>query len=237
MIKFFLKKVKPVLPAPSAPISYEKKSYSQSGEDLIVKYILDLVGISQPTYIDVGAHHPFYLSNTALFYSLGCRGINIEPDPILFKEFVKCREQDINLNIGIAEKKGELDFFIISSPTLNTFSKKEAQRYKEEGEYEIVKTEKVEVDTINSIVDKYAKGKYPDFLNLDAEGVDDIILQSINFEKNSPAVICVETISFSNSGRGVKNTSLINFLQEKGYLLYADTNINSIFVRRNKWER
>ena len=44
-----------------------KNSYSQCGEDLIVEFILNGLKIKHPTYMDIGAHHPFYLSNTALF--------------------------------------------------------------------------------------------------------------------------------------------------------------------------
>ena len=44
-----------------------KKSYSQCGEDLIVKFIFDILNIKNPSYIDIGAHHPNYISNTALF--------------------------------------------------------------------------------------------------------------------------------------------------------------------------
>lgn len=101
---------------------YEKKSFSQSGEDLIVKFIIDNLGINKPTYIDIGAHHPYFISNTALFYKNGCRGINIEPDPPLFKVFLKYRKEDVNLNIGISDCNSESDFYIISASTLNTFS-------------------------------------------------------------------------------------------------------------------
>ncbi len=78
---------------------------------------------------------------------------------------------------------------------------------------------------------------FPDFLSLDAEGIDEIVLQSIDYKDNFPKVICVETISFSTVGRGKKNKKIISFLEEKGYLLYADTNINSIFVKKDLWER
>jgi hypothetical protein len=60
---------------------FEKKSFSQSGEDLIIDFIFNALGISRPSYIDIGAHHPYYLNNTAIFYLRGARGINIEPDP------------------------------------------------------------------------------------------------------------------------------------------------------------
>lgn len=59
---------------------FKKISYSQCGEDLIVSFIFNRLGILNPNYIDIGAHHPYKLSNTAFFYESGSRGINIEPD-------------------------------------------------------------------------------------------------------------------------------------------------------------
>jgi FkbM family methyltransferase len=214
-----------------------KKSYSQSGEDLIVKYIFDALGVQRPSYMDIGAHHPFYLNNTALFYENGSRGINIEPDPTLIRAFLDCRKEDINLNIGISDRQSVLDFYIINDPVLNTFSKEEAEGYGGEGEYQVVEKRKIEVDTVQSVIGKYREGKFPDFLTIDAEGVDEIVLKSVDFRNNFPLVICVETISFSNFGMGKKNLELIEFVKSLGYLLYADTNINSIFVRKEKWER
>jgi FkbM family methyltransferase len=214
-----------------------KKSYSQTGEDLIVKFIFDMLKISKPSYIDIGAHHPYYISNTALFHEHGSKGINIEPDPTLFPNFVKYRKNDINLDLGISNIEGELDFYIISTPTLNTFSKEEAEKYALEGSYKIKSIKKVKVSPLKSIIDKYAKGKFPQFLSLDAEGVDEIIIKEIDFENNYPLVICIETISFSTSGNGVKNTSMIKFLESNGYLVYADTYINTIFVKKSVWQK
>ncbi len=189
------------------------------------------------SYLDIGAHHPFFLSNTALFYERGCTGINIEPDPTLYKEFEIHREKDINLNIGIGQQKDIADFYIISTPTLNTFSEEEARKYSNEGDFHIKEVRKIVVDTLDNVLKEYSPNKFPEFLSLDAEGIDELILKSIDYENNFPTVICTETLSFSNSGHGIKNQEIISFLQQKGYLLYADTNINSIFVRRDAWLR
>jgi FkbM family methyltransferase len=214
-----------------------KKSYAQCGEDLIVKFIFDALGIQYPSYIDIGAHHPYYLSNTALLYENNCRGINIEPDPVLFKSFISQRKQDINLNVGIGAQCGTQDFYIFNEPTLNTFSKSDADKYKLEGNYSVVTTAMVKVETINDIIRQYSHGTFPDFMSLDAEGVDDIILKSINYQVSCPLVICVETLSFSNTGQGIKNERIIEFLKSNDYLVYADTNINTIFVRKDRWIR
>lgn len=211
-----------------------KSSYSQSGEDLIVKYIFDNLNIPKPTYIDIGAHHPFYLNNTALFYENGSRGINIEPDPILFEMFPKFRKEDINLNIGVGKEKGIADLYIISTPTLNTFSRDEAERYAQEGDYRITDILNVKIDTLKNVLQDYNDGRFPDFLNIDAEGIDEIIIRSIDLQHNYPLVICIETASFSTTGKGKKNTAIIDFLSQNGYRIYADTFLNTIFLKDNE---
>ena len=208
-----------------------KKSYSQCGEDLIVKFIFDSLSIAKPSYIDIGAHDPFLISNTALFNELGSRGINIDPDDNLLEKFKAVRSEDINLNIGVGPEKSKMELYIMSEKALNTFSKKEAENCVKEG-LEIIDTKSVDILTLDEIIIKYNNGIFPDFLSLDAEGFDFDILKSINFNQYYPKVICVETISFSKTGKGVKNQELIDFLLSKEYLLYADTHINSIFMHK-----
>lgn len=216
---------------------YSSLSFSQSGEDLIVRFIFSALGIAKPTFFDIGAHHPEYLSNTALFYRSGSRGINVEPDPNLFQAFTKERRQDINLNLGVGARQGKMDFYVMSSSTMNTFSEKDAEKLVHENHMEIKKVIPVPVDTISNIIERHSDGQFPDFLSLDVEGMDLEILQTIDYPHKCPKVICVETISFSTNGRGEKDSDICRFLQKQDYILYADTYINSIFVRRSLWER
>jgi hypothetical protein len=67
------------------------------------------------------------------------------------------------------------------------------------------------------------------------EGLDNAIIRSIDFELSKPSVVCLETISYSETGNGQKNKEIINFLIGKGYMIYADTYINTIFVEEEKW--
>jgi len=81
---------------------FYQKSYSQCGEDLIVNYIFNTMKIAHPTYLDIGAHHPCFLSNTYLFFRQGSRGVSIEPVPFLFSKIKRARGRDVNLNIGLS---------------------------------------------------------------------------------------------------------------------------------------
>lgn len=219
----------------AAGFSKGKRSFSQCGEDLLVNYVFNLRNIQYPTYLDIGANHPFFLSNTALFYLKGCRGVNIEANPGLIAEFKLFRSKDINLNIGVGPADDEMDFYVISDPTLSTFSKEEADQMIAAGKYAIQSVEKIKLTTVDKIVQQYCNGRFPDFLSIDVEGLDYDILCSIDFDKYWPKVICVEAAEYSPVGAGARRTDIIDFLVSKGYYEYANTNLNAIMVKNEFW--
>lgn len=209
-------------------------SYSQCGEDLIVQYVFRLRGIEYPSYIDIGASDPFKLSNTAIFYQKGCKGINIEANPTLIQKFITYRNQDVNLNVGIATQESVMDFYIMNDDTLSTFSYEEAQKMVGYGNglREVVK---VPTKTIEQVIKQYNNGVFPDFLSIDVEGGDFEILQSINFESTCPKVICVEVADYSPIGAGKRRDNIIGLLNSNNYYEYACTNLNAIFVHNDFW--
>jgi FkbM family methyltransferase len=202
-------------------------SYAQYGEDKIILLMLDLYNIKNASYIDIGAHHPFKYSNSALLSLNGINGINIEPDPYLFKKIIKYRKKDINLNIGLQEAEGESTLFQFERPEFNTFSEIVAHEIMIKGIKKIGE-KRVRINTYNNVVEKYLDGKAPDIVLIDTEGFDEIILKSIDYEKFSPKIICVETYTY---GVGKKNCEIINFLLDKNYSIHADTFVNTIFIK------
>lgn len=210
-----------------------KTSYSQCGEDLIVRYVFDFLKIPSPTYIDIGAHHPHYLNNTYLFYQQGSKGINVEPDPTLFEAFPNQRKRDTNLNVGISNCEGELPFYVMSVPTLNTFSEADAEAAVAQGSVKIEKILPVKVRPINTVLQENLPDKSLDFLSIDVEGLDYAILSSMDVTRWRPKVICAETITYSEANQGKKIPEIAGLLFDLGYESYADTHINTIFVDRS----
>lgn len=205
-----------------------KVSFAQNGEDLIAWHALHALGIRQPRYLDIGAHHPVRLSNTALFHLLGGRGMNIEPDPTLFAAFLARRPRDINLNFGVGPLAGEMTFFRMADPLLNTFSAAEAARLEREEGIRLADRTTVRIEKIDTLLDRW--DFTPDFLTLDTEGHDLAILQSYDFTRRRPAVICVETLTFSTRTQGRKIFEVADFLVSVGYRVHADTRINTLFI-------
>lgn len=212
-------------------------SYSQSGEDRVVKFIFEALGIQKPTYLDIGAHDPVRYSNTYLFYEDGCNGVCVEPNPRLFSRLQHWRPRDVCLNVGIgAISREAVPFYELSSDTLSTFSESEAKRNVEKHGLQIERVIRIDIMTPGDIIQKYFQSS-PDFVSLDVEGLELEILGAFDFSGARPVVICVETITYEKNGGGVKLTNVIEFLTNVGYMLYADTNINTIFVDRQKWIR
>jgi FkbM family methyltransferase len=212
-------------------------SFSQCGEDRIILFLFkNELGISRPSYIDIGANHPSKFSNTALLYLMGGRGLNIEPNPELIVKFEKERPLDINLNIGVHNKEGVFDFFLMSANTMSTFSAQEAEHLNRNTSIKLVKKTQIPVLTFSQVIDRYHEKKCPDFVNIDVEGLEMEILTSIDFQRDPPKVICIETLTYEEKKGGRKETEARDFLLQLGYELYADTRINSIFVLKKAIE-
>lgn len=214
---------------------YRRNSYSQCGEDLIVDHIFMWLGIERPGYLDIGAHHPKYLSNTYRLYSRGSSGICIEPDPILFRRIARVRRRDVCLNIGIGtDTRTQGDFYIMTSRTLNTFSKEEAERCQNFGSQRIESIVTIPLVPINEVIRKHCK-VMPNFISLDVEGLDFQILKTFDFDQYRPEVFCLETITFTENNTESKMEDMIDFMKARGYFVYADTYLNTIFVDAVAW--
>jgi FkbM family methyltransferase len=221
--------------------TYFKRAFSQAGEDVIVLGIINALNLKKFSWIDIGAHHPLYFSNTALFYKKGFRGINIEADPALIQEFYRKRPQDINLNVLISNKSTKQKFYIIDPSTLSTSSKEEALRLEKLG-HKIKKEIEINSMTVSEILDKYNNGMFPDFLSIDAEGYDFEIIKTIKWETtNIPKIICIESVPYSinlqNNFNYMINNEMTKYLLDKDYFIGAYTGINTIFIQNKLCHR
>jgi FkbM family methyltransferase len=212
-------------------------SYSQCGEDLIINFIFQILQIAQPSFLDLGAHHPTYLSNTYFFYERGCTGVCVEPDPMLHTEIKNKRKKDICLNVGVGTtQQTEADFFLMTSKTLNTFSKEEAERYQAYGKQKIEKVIKLPLLTVNQIINQNF-ASFPNLISIDIEGLELDILKTFDFSIFKPEVFCVETLTYTEDNAERKLSEVIDYICQNDYFVYADTFINTIFVSKTAWSQ
>ena len=220
----------PPLPPQNTPDKiFGRVSYSQDAEDLLLKGFLWHTGKHtdyKGFYVDVGAHHPFRYSNTAIFYEIGWRGINIEPDPSLIKNFQIMRNRDINLNFGIANEEKDSNFFIFDDTAFNTFDEEIAKKVNEQScrmrEQRIIPLRK-----LSTLLEQYLpKGQEIDFFSIDVEGLDLEVLKSNDWKKFSPQFILVET-------HLDETDEISKFLKQLNYRFKGCSPLTSIWQRNN----
>lgn len=181
-------------------------------------------------YVDVGAHHPKRYSNTYLFYKKGWNGINIDAMPGLMDLFKIKRPRDINLEAGISNDNKSFNFYIFFEAAFNTFSKELADSYVKQG-IALKKVVMLETRRLSEILDKFLpKETDIDFLTIDAEGFDMMVLESNNWDKYQPKYILVEALGLDIEK--LSESTLYNFLKDKQYYLIAKT-FNTLFFKHN----
>mgnify|MGYP001281964793 FL=1 len=161
-----------------------KKSYSGGAQDLIINYFFK--NKKKGTYIDVGCYHPYIGNNTKLLYDKGWSGINIDLDFHTIDFFNFVRKRDENINIAISDKEGEKDlYFFHNRSSINSLSeirKKEAKEIR-----------KIQTKTLNSIFENSKfKNEQINLLSIDVEGHEIEVLKSFNLEKYAPEMLVIE---------------------------------------------
>ncbi len=214
---------------------YSNSSYSQAGEDAIINFLVYDKKMTNLSYLDIGTNNPDFGSNTYLFYTKGFRGVCVEADKSLIAKIKTIRPEDKILNLGVNvmdTSTKEADFYIFEESGLNTFDKEEALKRASYGTVKIARTEKVQLVSLVGIIEEYFDS-YPDFLSIDIEGLDLMVLQSLDFSKYPIPIICAETCVYSENHIRPKDESITNYMKKQGYMVYADTYINTIFVHKD----
>jgi len=168
----------------------------------------------------VGANDPEIINNTYKFYREGWTGINIEPHKLKFDRLVKCRPNDINLNIGIANKNGVLEYYETKPDTHSTFSKAEMLAF--DPKYvKVLHILQIPVKKLSAVF-KECGVSIIDFLTVDTEGYDLEILKSNDWVKYRPKIICIEI----NKG----HDSIDSFLCSVKYSEFFNNGLNSLYI-------
>lgn len=211
----------------------EINSYSQAGEDAILAFLFKDKKIDKVNYLDLGTNTPDDCNNTYIFYKNGSKGVCVEADVSLIPVIKNKRPNDVVINAGVSVSElNEAPLYVFNIKGLNTFDSQEAQNRVASGKYSITEIVNVPLVKINNLIANNFNS-FPDLLSIDIEGLDLLVLESLDFDNYPIPVICVETCQYSENHIRPKDISIARFLTSKGYELYADTYINSIFVNKN----
>ena len=194
-------------------------SYSQFGEDAFLNAFFGEA--KHGYYVDVGAFHPYEISNTYLFYKRGWRGINIEPHPDHFRLFPTCRPRDININAAVSLQEGVVPFTCDGH-----YSGIDDHTHLFRGRNTAAQRVDVTALPLSRILDAHLpEGQEIDFLSVDCEGHDHEVLESNDWSKYRPKVVLVE-----DHGQSVERSPHA-ILSTAGYHLEYELQLTKVFVR------
>lgn len=211
----------------NGPSPFANLSYSQFGEDAIIDHILfEEMGVHESgCYVDVGAFHPYRYSNTALLYLRGWRGINIDPTLEAIELFRRERPEDISICAGISDQLGEKPFYRFEEGAVNSFSEQHRDVWIKNG-FKQLETVMVETSPLYKLLERHLNGRSVDYLNIDAEGLDQVVLSTFDFSRYRPKII---TIELGLNVDTIKTNPIYEKLTFLGYHLHSVAVITSVF--------
>ena len=199
--------------------AYKKRnSYSQWGEDRIIKNFFK--DKSKGFYVDIGCFHPIMYSNTCLLFNNGWSGINIDLNPASIDLFNILRPNDYNFCAAISRDVEEKDLFLDHplSP-INTIQKSFYDMANKTIAFKNTKKKKIVTKKFDDIIKEITKLPKINFLNIDCEGHDYLVLSSINVQQYNPALICIETHDVNNN-ETAESQNIINLLNKHQYKIF-----------------
>jgi len=198
----------------------KKISYSYGGIDSLVANIFK--DSNDGFYVDIGCGHPIKNNNTYLLNKRGWKGINIDLDEENIDLFNIYRKKDENINIAVSNDNKEVDlYFYHSKSAINTISKEAANYQKAK----VSSVKKVKSKTLNEIlINSKFKDIQIDFLSIDVEGSELLVLKNFDFKKYSPKVIVIEYLDLSLPKLEIKNLNIKNIISSQLYNLITSNN-------------
>lgn len=199
-------------------------SFSQHGEDV---FVFDYFkGKRDGHYLDIGASHPFRISNTYLLYSRGWTGVTVEPIPRLGALHKKWRPRDKLLLSAVGSASRKMPFFEMTPSVLSTLDENIARYYVANGKAVVCRTFDIHVMSIDAVFAHAAQGAPIDFVSIDIEGLDAELLGLVELDRYKPALICVEA-NDTSSRKKIEDTfqkSKYKVVHELGCNLFAAPN-------------
>lgn len=198
-------------------------SYSQFEED---KFILEFFGAKPGIYIDVGASHPWRISNTYLLYRRGWRGVTVEPIRRLIDKHKRARPRDIQVHAAAGESEREIEFRELVPAAASTFDPSIAKEVIDAGHALPFRRYAVKMLPLTQIYRKTISPEPVDLLTIDVEGFGLNVLRGTDFDVLRPRMIILELKG------GDDDMRMRECLRSHGYGAIRTFGCNEIFCRR-----
>ena len=191
-------------------------SKSQLFQDLFVLFILKEK--RNGTFLEFGATNGIELSNSFLLESnFGWKGLLAEPSPQWIGKLKQNRPKSEILDKCIYSESGKnIDFFVSDVGVLSTIDEfRNSDISSMPGNTKARNanghTLKVPTISLNDVFKNHLDDQRIDYMSVDTEGSEFLILENFNFKKYAPKVVTVEH-NFTNN-----NEKLNNLFKENNY--------------------
>lgn len=183
------------------------ENYSQSTEQGVILSFFESIGIMHGNFLDLGANDGITLSNTWALRQLGWGGIYVEPSVKAYQSLLQNnKNRDANdfrywcFNVAIADYEGQATFYESGehlgkgdTALLSTLNPAELKRW--EGSNNSFKETKCHVWDFKMLQQQVTltgrSNKY-DFVSMDVEGLELIILPQMDFNELGTRMACIE---------------------------------------------
>jgi FkbM family methyltransferase len=199
-------------------------SFSQFGEDLAVLRLAEQFALGKGIYVDAGAYHPVFGSNTLLLYKKGWRGINIDLAAERIVDFQRARPDDHNVVACLSNKVAPIRIAHYEIPSTDRVVEVDKDQRSMTGG-QPVRFSTATTTTLTQVIEGSSfRLQDVKYLNVDCEGWDLPVLRGLDFDRCRPRIISVEAWNHT------EQTAIGNFLVRYGYRLEIVIPPTMIFV-------
>ncbi|MDZ7831116.1 MAG: FkbM family methyltransferase [Desulfobacterales bacterium] len=200
------------------------KFYSQNGEDFLLWSLFE--NLKKPGFfVEVGALDGIRFSNTYFFESKDWKGICIEPQPEYFKLLSKNRPNSYCFEGAASNENGYIDFYADKNGDFSTLINSNAERAKAKNKVEDYKKIIVPINRLDEILEK-AKAPVPiEFVSIDVEGAEQLVLEGFDISHYKPRVLIVE----ANDAKS--NQIIDQYMKKYGYFKAGRLKENNFYCR------
>jgi FkbM family methyltransferase len=185
-------------------------------------------------YVDVGARDPSVDSVTRIFYDLGWRGVDVEPDPHHAERMRAARPEDRIVEAAASDTPGPVTFFLIDPDEgggagLSTVDAQVAAQHEAAGHtVEQLTVDRVRLADVLDGTDAGSPERFH-FLKIDVEGHETAVLRGCDLRRFRPLVVVFEARSPDSGADTYADGEAL--LVASGYMPAADDGLNRWYVR------
>lgn len=200
-----------------------EKTYAQHGEDL---RILELINPDAARYaVDVGANDGKSWSNSYLFGMDNYNLLLVEPMPVYAQ---RCRDLYLDNDkvvveeVAVSSTEGQVTFFVNDDKSGADDLAMRSSLSRDSVPSDAVTAIEVRTVPLYHLLTAHDWPSHYSFLTVDAEGFDFDVLQTAQFKRFRPSVICVE--------EGYRHEAINQYLDQFGYRFDMTLGPNGIYV-------